>query len=112
MRRNGIKTLPHIHDSCVQFIRTTTASLVETSAWWVYDQQPLGPRFPTGLWYSGLADTEVWQVPLPDDLAPGKYTVFTGLYRRSDLKRVPAYDAEGTPWLDARVPLGIISIGR
>ena len=67
----------------------------------------LGP-----LQYSGLADTEVWQVPLPDDLAPGKYTVFTGLYRRSDLKRVPAYDAEGTPWLDARVPLGIISIGR
>ena len=82
----------------------------ESGTWWVYDQQPLGPRLPTRLWYSGLADSEIWQVPLPADLAPGRYTVYTGLYRSRDRERVPANDADGTPWLDARVPLGILTI--
>ncbi len=83
----------------------------ESGAWWVYDQQPLGSRLPTRLWYNGLADSEAWQVPLPADLAPGRYTIFTGLYRRRDLERVPASGADGTPWLDARVPLGSLTIG-
>ena len=82
----------------------------ESSEWWVYDQLPLGPRLPTRLWYSGLADSETWQVPLPADLAPGRYNVFTGLYRSRDLERVPASDADGTPFVDARVPLGILNI--
>ena len=82
----------------------------ESGTWWVYDQQPLGPRLPTRLWYSGLADHEIWKVPLPADLAPGRYTVFTGLYRTRDQQRVPASDAAGNPWLDARVPLGTLVI--
>ena len=61
----------------------------ESGEWWVYDQQPLEARLPTRLWYSGLVDSEVWQVPLPADLAPGRYHVFTGLYRISDQERVP-----------------------
>ena len=60
----------------------------ESGTWWGHDQQPLGPRLPTRLWYSGLADSEIWQVPLPADLAPGRYTVFTGLYRTRDLERL------------------------
>ena len=83
----------------------------ESGALWNHDQQPLGPRLPTRLWYNGLADSEAWQVPLPSDLAPGRYTIFTGLYRRHDLERVPASAPDGTPWLDARVPLGILIIG-
>ena len=82
----------------------------ESGAWWVYDQQPLGPRLPTRLWYNGLADSEIWQVPLPADLAPGRYTIFTGLYRQSDLERIPASDIDGKPFLDARVPLGSLMI--
>ena len=84
----------------------------ESGTWWVYDQQPLGPRLPTRLWYSGLADSEIWQVPLPADLAPGRYTVFTGLYSTADQERVSASDADGTPWLDARVPLGGLTIEK
>ena len=83
---------------------------VESGQWWGYDQQPLGPRLPTRLWYSGLADNESWQVPLPADLAPGLYSVFTGLYRTRDQERIPANDADGTPWLDARVALGDLVI--
>ncbi|MCY4072927.1 MAG: hypothetical protein OXG60_16665 [Chloroflexi bacterium] len=82
----------------------------ETGEWFVHDQQPLGPRLPTRLWYAGLADSETWQVRLPGDLAPGQYSVFTGLYRASDQERVPARQADGTPWLDSRVPLGSITI--
>ena len=82
----------------------------DTGAWFVYDQQPLGPRLPTRLWYPGLADSETWQVPLPDDLAPGRYSLFTGLYRVEDQERVPAADANGTRWLDNRVALGTLFI--
>ena len=83
---------------------------VESGAWFVYDQEPLGRRLPTRLWYSGLADTETWQVPLPANLAPGRYRAFTGLYRARDLERVSATDAEETPFVDARVPLGYVII--
>ncbi len=83
---------------------------IESGAWFVYDQQPLGARLPARLWYPGLADTETWQAPLPADLAPGRYSVFTGLYRSRDGERVPATDADGSPFVDARVPLGALSI--
>ena len=82
----------------------------ESGAWFVYDQEPLGSRLPTHLWYRGLADSETWQVPLPADLAPGQYRVFTGIYRTRDRQRVPATDANGTPFINARVPLGILII--
>ncbi len=82
----------------------------ESGEWWVYDQQPLGPRLPTRLWYSGLADSELWQAPLPADLAPGRYNIFTGLYRARDRERVTATGAEGGAFLDARVPLGSLLI--
>ena len=82
----------------------------ETGAWFVYDQQPLGPRLPARLWYSGLADSETWRVPLPADLAPGQYSVFTGIYRARDGERVPASDSTGEHWLDARVRLGTLTI--
>ena len=95
-------------DDLVQFLHFGHEA---SGAWWVYDQQPLGPRLPTRLWYNGLVDTETWNVPLPADLAPGRYAIFTGLYRQSDLERVPASDADGRSWLDARVPLGSLTIG-
>ncbi|MDE2858811.1 MAG: hypothetical protein OXN94_13290 [Chloroflexota bacterium] len=82
----------------------------ESGAWWAYDQQPLGARLPTRLWYSGLADTETWEIRLPAELRPGRHTVYTGLYRASDQVRLPANDAEGSAYGDARVPLGILMV--
>ena len=35
-------------------------------------------------------DSATWEIALPADLAPGKYSVFTGLYRMSDGERLPA----------------------
>lgn len=91
----------------VQFLHLRHES---SGNWLVFDQQPLGARLPTRLWYPGLLDSETWQIMLPDDLAPGRYSVFTGLYRTRDQTRVAAEDSDGAPWLDARVPLGIITI--
>lgn len=78
--------------------------------WWIFDQHPLGPRLPTQFWYANLADTEVWNLALPPDLPSGRYSVFTGLYRTSDKERLPASDTDGTPFIDARVPLGHLNI--
>ena len=82
----------------------------ESGALWSIDQQPLGPRLPTRLWYSGMADTETWAAPLPADLEAGTYAVSTGLYRQSDLKRLPVKNADGAPFIDAIVPLGSLTI--
>ena len=83
---------------------------IDSGEWWVFDRQPLGPRLPTRLWYIGLTDSETWEVPLPPDLAPGQYSVFTGLYRLSDNERIVASDVNGRPFADARVPLGSLTI--
>lgn len=82
----------------------------ESDALWNHDQPPLGKRLPTHLWYTGLVDQERWQFTLPEDLAPGRYQVHTGLYRLSDLQRAPAWDAAGLPWPEAKVALGTIKI--
>ena len=82
----------------------------EDGEWWVYDQEPLGARLPTRLWYRGLADSQTWQVPLPADLAPGRYNLFSGLYRARDNEGVPARDTSGDYFVDARVPLGSLVI--
>ena len=94
-------------EDIVQFLHLRHA---ESGQWFVYDQQPLGARLPTRLWYSGLADSETWQAPLPAELAPGQYAVFTGLYRARDQVRQPARAANGELWLDARVRLGTLEI--
>ena len=83
---------------------------IESGAWTVVDRPPLGRRLPTRLWYDGLAESEIWHVALDADLAPGRYAVFSGLYRASDKERVPARGADGGYFLDARVPLGSVVI--
>lgn len=97
-------------DNDEDFVQFLHLGQADSGEWWVYDQRPLGARLPTRLWYSGLADSETWAVPLPADLAPGTYSVYTGIYRISDKERVPASDAEGKPYLDGRVPLGHLAI--
>ena len=84
---------------------------VETGDYFVYDQRPLGDRLPTRLWYSGLADSETWSVPLPADLAPGEYRVSSGLYRVSDGRARAGHRRRGgSLWLDNRVALGGLTI--
>ena len=82
----------------------------DTGDWWGFDQSPLGLRMPTRLWYDGMSDSQTWEITPPADLAQGSYTLFTGLYHTTDLQRLPAFDADGSPFVDARVPVGTITI--
>ncbi len=84
----------------------------ESGALWNHDQPPLGARMPTRLWYEGLRDTEIWEVVLPAELAPGRYAVYTGLYRLSDLARLPVQDSAGMMVADARALLGHLTIAE
>ncbi len=90
-------------EDLVQFLHLGHDSSGE---WRVFDRPPLGERLPTRLWHAGLAETEQWQVALPADLAPGRYSLFSGLYRASDRERLPVRKAAGDAFLDYRVPLG------
>ena len=95
------------NEDLAQFLHLVNS---ESGEQWGHDQEPLGPRLPTRLWYSGLADREIWQAQLPGELAAGQYDVFTGLYRPSDQARLSAIDTDGSPFADDRVWLGSLSI--
>ena len=82
----------------------------ESGSFWNEDQMPLGLRLPTRLWYEGLRSSEVWQFTLPADLQPGRYSIYSGLYRLSDLQRLGVTLADGAQPADARIPLGTILI--
>ncbi len=83
---------------------------VESGAYQVVDQMPLGLRLPTRLWYAGLQASEAWRFTLPADLQPGQYAIYSGLYRLSDLQRLGVTLADGVQPADARIPLGTILV--
>ena len=74
----------------------------------VYDQQPLGPRLPTRLWYSG-ADSEIWHVPLPTEHLPWQYRLHRHICTGPGKSARQQLDGR---WLDARVRLGALTIGN
>ena len=76
-----------IREDWIQFLHL---GKVASESWFVHDQHPLGARLPTRLWYDGLYDSEVWQVPIPSDLGEGEYAVFTGLYSEKNNARANA----------------------
>ena len=82
----------------------------ESGSFWNEDQMPLGLRLPTRLWYAGLQASEAWRFTIPADLQPGRYSIYSGLYRLSDLQRLGVTLADGTQPADARIPLGTILI--
>ncbi len=82
----------------------------DSGAYWTIDQMPLGLRLPTRLWYEGLRSSEAWRFTLPADLQPGQYSIYSGLYRLSDMQRLSVTLVDGTQPADARIPLGTILI--
>ncbi len=95
------------HDDYIQFLHLRHD---DSGYRWGFDQPPLGARLPTRLWIKGLADSETWHIPLPDDLPPGRYSLFTGLYRADDTQRLPGRDATGAPLIDHILLLGSLTL--
>jgi hypothetical protein len=53
-----------------------------------WDSQPLGGYFPTRQWPANEIITDLVQLPLPDNLPPGEYTLITGMYFLDTLERL------------------------
>ena len=57
------------------------------------DNEPLNGTYPTTRWRAGERVSDPYAFPLPVDLPAGAYQVEVGLYRISDLSRLPVLDA-------------------
>jgi uncharacterized membrane protein len=54
------------------------------------EKEPLGGRYPTSQWQPGELVRDRHVLSLPDDLAPGSYSLIAGLYRATDGQRLEA----------------------
>jgi len=100
-------------------------------AWWVASPPPAGVSyhffvhlldeegrlrsqhdaagFPTASWRAGDLVLSRFSVPVPEDLSPGRYAVWAGLYSYPDVVNVPVLDVAGNPAAD-RVALGDVAV--
>ncbi len=53
------------------------------------DNEPVSGTYPTTRWQGGERVSDSYAIALPSGLAPGEYQVEVGLYRLSDLSRLP-----------------------
>lgn len=56
------------------------------------DNEPLNGTYPTTRWRPGERVSDPYAFALPADLPPGEYLVEVGLYRLSDMGRLPVLD--------------------
>src|SRR5690606_14570571 len=72
------------------------------------DGQPFGGSFPTSDWAAGMRVRDDWDVSLPDNLAPGAYDVYTGLYDPASGERAVVRGGDDQPLTNNVIPLGRI----
>jgi hypothetical protein len=58
------------------------------------DKPPLQGFLPTSTWYPGQRVVDEFTVTLPDDAAPGVYTLYTGFYDPATMTRLPVLQDE------------------
>jgi hypothetical protein len=58
------------------------------------DNEPVNGTYPTTRWQRGERVSDPYAITLPADLAPGEYAVEVGMYRISDLTRLPVLDKD------------------
>ena len=56
------------------------------------DGWPVGGLWPPTCWRQQDQIVDIHRIPLPPDLAPGRFSLMTGLYDARDLSRVAAGD--------------------
>lgn len=75
-----------------------------------YDQIPFESTFPTFDWPAGMQAVDEVEMPLPDDLPPGEYTLYTGMYVLETGERSPVSGSDGQPVPDFSIPLGTVRV--
>ncbi len=76
----------------------------------VFDREPFGGSFPTQDWPGGIAMVDDWNITLPDDLLPGEYRAYTGMYVPISVERIAVTDGDGQVMQDALIYLGTVVI--
>jgi hypothetical protein len=93
---------------------TAFVHLLDSDGAWVagYDQTPGGTRFPTRVWSAGDQVLSEMVVLLPEDLPPGEYTTWLGLYEAASAgaTRLPVLEADGHKTAHEMIELGTITV--
>ena len=76
------------------------------------DGPPQGGAYPTSIWAAGEQVADARALALPEDLPPGEYTLFVGLYDPASGARLAAIDATGNRAPNDAVELARIVIGE
>jgi len=74
------------------------------------DGIPLVGHRPTTTWRAGEELVDSYLLPLPEDVAPGRYELSLGMYLREAMERLPVVGAGGVPLADDRVVYGTIEV--
>lgn len=75
-----------------------------------YDQPPFNGRFPTEDWPAGMQVQDTWQIPVPEDVPPGDYLIYTGLYDPQTIQRSAVTGADDQPVPDNLISLGTVAV--
>ncbi len=97
-----------VDSQLVQFVHLLQ---VDGDEFAVFDQELFGGRFPTQDWPSGMAVMDEWTITLPDDLPPGEYNVYMGMYDPVTVERMPVTAADGQAVQDSSIYLGTVIVG-
>jgi hypothetical protein len=73
------------------------------------DNEPVNGTYPTTRWQVGERVLDSYAIPLPSGLGAGDYQVEVGLYRLSDLSRLPVV-GEGQAAVDDKIYLAPVQI--
>ncbi len=73
------------------------------------DGYPAEGRQPTSGWVPKEVIVDRYTIRVAEEAPPGTYRLLTGMYRESDLTRLPTFDAEGRPLGDT-IPLAEITV--
>jgi hypothetical protein len=89
------------------FVHLTDATVAQQPA--QHDGDPGGGFTPTTRWLPGELVPDTHHLPLPSDLAPGRYLLWAGMYEHETLRNLSVVSAEA-PAADNRVLLGEIEV--
>jgi hypothetical protein len=79
-----------------------------------YDAAPGGTRFPTRVWAAGDQILSEMVVTLPEELPPGNYSTWLGLYEANSAgaARLPVQESGGHATAHEMIELGSITVSR
>jgi hypothetical protein len=99
------QTQEDVEGELTQFIHMINTNGVDHAG---FDQPPFAGSFPTSDWPAHIEFRDEVRFPLPEDLPPGEYRVYTGMYAAQTGERRPVSGPDGQPVQDFSIYLGTV----